>query len=59
MLPLFRSGSGLSSGGQSAPQRKEPYDESYRRMDEWLVDRMDVDLGAYQRFGRAAASGRD
>jgi hypothetical protein len=28
-------------------------------MDEWLVDRMDVDLGAYHRFGSTAAGLRD
>jgi hypothetical protein len=28
-------------------------------MDEWLVDRMDVALGAYHRFGRTAAGRPD
>jgi len=49
----------LPSGGLVVAQRKELYAESYRRMDEWLVDRMDVDLGAYHRFGSTAAGLRD
>jgi hypothetical protein len=49
----------LSSGGPIGGKGKELYDESWRRMDEWLVDGMDMDLGVDQRFGRIPPDRRD
>ena len=53
------SRSGLPSGGLDAAQRKELYDESYRRMDGWMGGRRDVDLDGDRRTGGGPSGCRD
>ena len=43
----------------SAAQHKELYDESYKRMDEWLDGRRDVDLDGALRSGGGPAGRRN
>jgi hypothetical protein len=57
LLPPSRSC--LPSGGLVAAQRKELYDESYRRMDEWLDGRRDVGLDGDRRAGGGPAGRPD
>jgi hypothetical protein len=50
--------SGLPDGGLVSAQRKELYDESYRRMDERLDGRWDVDLDGYRHIGGGSVGRR-
>ena len=50
---------GLPRGGLIAARRKELHDEPYRRMDEWLDGRGDVDLDGDRRTGGGPAGRRD
>jgi len=51
--------SGFPSGGLVVVQRKELYDESYRRMDGWMGGRTDVALDGDRRSGGGPAGRRD
>ena len=55
--PMFMSG--LPSGALVAAQRKELYDESYRRMDEWRDGRRNVGLDGNRRTGGGTVGRRD
>ena len=57
LLPLLTVW--IARGRLAEAQRKELYDEPYRRMDEWLDGRRDVDLGGDRRTGGGPAGRSD